>query len=99
MAHINQYSNELGKLFFPDLYVNEGIYSSVDYDYIHNELSKPGVNLKLLWKEYCVSIADGKYHVCYSKYCRGYAQHVKRRSYTNHIEHKPGRTIEVNWLH
>lgn len=40
---------------------------------------------------------DGKYPVSYSKYCRGYAQHVERHNYTNHIEHKPGIRTEIDW--
>ena len=75
----------------------KNIYLAVDYDYVHKELSKPGVNLKLLWKEYCLSAKDGKYPVSYSKYCRGYAQHVERHNYTNHIEHKPGIRTEIDW--
>ena len=91
ISTIDQYSDdELGKLFFPEMYESENIYLAVDYDYVHKELSKPGVNLKLLWKEYCLSAKDGKYPVSYSKYCRGYAQHVERHNYTNHIEHNLG---------
>lgn len=37
------------KLLFPDKYVFEDIYEPVDYDYIHKEMSKTGVTLKLLW--------------------------------------------------
>lgn len=98
VSTIDQYSDdELGKLFFPEMYESENIYLAVDYDYVHKELSKPGVNLKLLWKEYCLSAKDGKYPVSYSKYCRGYAQHVERHNYTNHIEHKPGIRTEIDW--
>ena len=69
-----------------------------DYEYIHNELSKPGVTLKLLWNEYCIKINDGKYPVSYSKFCRGYTEHVQNHNYTNHIQHKPGIRTEVDWL-
>ena len=51
-AKLKCYSDtELGKLFFPNLYESEDIYAPIDYEYIHNELSKPGVTLKLLWNE------------------------------------------------
>ena len=69
----------------------------IDYEYIHNELSKPGVTLKLLWNEYCIKINDGKYPVSYSKFCRGYTEHVQNHNYTNHIQHKPGIRTEVDW--
>ena len=50
-AKLECYSDtELGKLFFPNLYESEDIYAPIDYEYIHNELSKPGVTLKLLGK-------------------------------------------------
>lgn len=95
---IDQYSDtELGKLFFPEQYEDEEIYSQVDYEYVHNELSKPGVNLKLLWNEYCISIQDDKYPVSYTKFCRDYAKYVNTHSYTNHIDHKPGIRTEVDW--
>ena len=68
-----------------------------DYEYIHNELSKPGVTLKLLWNEYCIKINDGKYPMSYSKFCRGYTKHVQSHNYTNHIQHKPGIRTEVDW--
>ena len=70
-AKLECYSDtELGKLFFPNLYESEDIYAPIDYEYIHNELSKPGVTLKLLWNEYCIKINDRKYPVSYSKFCR-----------------------------
>ena len=98
-AKLECYSDtELGKLFFPNLYESEDIYAPIDYEYIHNELSKPGVTLKLLWNEYCIKINDGKYPVSYSKFCRGYTEHVQNHNYTNHIQHKPGIRTEVDWL-
>ena len=97
-AKLECYSDtELGKLFFPNLYESEDIYAPIDYEYIHNELSKPGVTLKLLWNEYCIKINDGKYPVSYSKFCRGYTEHVQNHNYTNHIQHKPGIRTEVDW--
>lgn len=98
-AKLECYSDtELRKLFFPNLYESEDIYAPIDYEYIHNELSKPGVTLKLLWNEYCININDGKYPVSYSKCCRGYREHVQNHNYTNHIQHKPGIRTEVYWL-
>ena len=98
-AKLECYSDtKLGKLFFPNLYESEDIYASIDYEYIHNELSKPGVTLTLLWNEYCIKINDGKYPVSYSKFCREYTELVQNHNYTNHIQHKPGIRTEVDWL-
>ena len=73
--HISKHTSSKVKrrkeeLFFPNLYESEDIYAPIDYEYIHNELSKPGVTLKLLWNEYCIKINDRKYPVSYSKFCR-----------------------------
>ena len=36
VSTIDQYSDdELGKLFFPEMYESENIYLAVDYDYVH----------------------------------------------------------------
>ena len=48
----------LYKLFFPEKLAAEDIYELPDYDYVHQELKKVGVTLKLLWKEYCDSCRD-----------------------------------------
>jgi hypothetical protein len=41
-----------------------------DYSYIHKELAKPGVNLSLLWTEYCESAyTNGKTPYMYSQLC------------------------------
>ena len=32
------------------------IFEGVDYDYVHSELKKTGVNLKLLWNEYRIIV-------------------------------------------
>ena len=39
-------------LFFPDKLTADQIYELLDYEYVHEELKKVGVNLKLLWGEY-----------------------------------------------
>lgn len=38
-------------LVFPQNVVST-VFEPVDYEYIHSELKKTGVNLKLLWNEY-----------------------------------------------
>ena len=65
---------EVYKLVFPNKYQVEYIYESPDYEYVHSELKKTGVNLKLLWNEYkdqCLkkkALAMG-----YTKYCTEYS--------------------------
>ena len=48
----NMSDEEAYRLFYPDKYVNEIMYADPDYEYVHKELSKVGVTLKLLHEEY-----------------------------------------------
>lgn len=89
--------DELYLLFFPDN-INSGlIYQKPDYEYVHKELSKKGVTLKLLWQEYCSEITGGKYPISYTSFCREYNDYYQKHNYTNRIIHKPGVCTEVDW--
>jgi len=89
---------EVYRLFYPDKHANETMYRDPDYAYVHQELKKVGVTLKLLHEEYtekCVkenAIPMGK-----TKFCEGYAEHTIVNKLTNHILHKPGEAVEVDW--
>lgn len=89
---------EVYRLFYPDKHVSETLYMLPDYNYVHAELKRTGVNLKLLWNEYkdtCYqkqSISLG-----YTKFCEGYSDFVMKNSLTNHLIHKPGIVCEVDW--
>lgn len=45
-------NTDIEHLFYPDRGNNEGR-RLPDFEYIYNELVKPGVTLSLLWAEYC----------------------------------------------
>lgn len=45
-------NKDIEQLFYPGRGTNEGR-RLPDYEYIYNELAKPGVTLSLLWAEYC----------------------------------------------
>jgi len=86
------------RMFYPDKHVSETLYRSPYYNYIHAELKKTGVNLKLLWEEYkdsCKTSSD--LSMGYTKFCEGYSEHVTAKSLTNHLRHKPGMVCEVDW--
>ena len=87
---------EVYLLFFPDKFRKETVYTPVNYEYVHSELKKTGVTLKLLWHEYKYSAKDGV-PVGYTKFCDDYAKYVEQNSLTNHITHKPGVVFEVDW--
>lgn len=89
---------EAYEIIFPDKFKPTIEYSKVDYDYVHSELKKVGVTLKMLWSEYVIECQDKREFACgYDKFCRGYNEYVASKNITSHIERKPGITIEVDW--
>ena len=69
-----------------------------DYDYVHKELLKSGVTLKLLWEEYVDSCRrSGKPPYMYSQFCKLYQDYVNQHRLTMHIRHKPGDKLMVDW--
>ena len=90
--------NEVYRMFFPDKHAVDDLYKDPDYEYIHQELLKTGVTLKLLWEEYkdkCLE--DDSIPMGYTKFCEGYGKHVTINKLTNHLENKPGVKTEVDW--
>jgi transposase len=86
------------RLFYPDRHAVETLYKDPGYDYVHEELKKTGVTLKLLWDEYRTACAvGGGLAMGYTKYCKGYTQHTIKKNLTNHLLHKPGIAVEVDW--
>jgi transposase len=84
------------KLFPEDALIP--ILTAPDFDYIHKELLKSGVTLKLLWEEYVDACrTSGKPPYMYSQYCKLYQDHVDKSNLTMHIRHKPGDKLMVDW--
>lgn len=89
--------DELYGDFFPDK-SSPTVLEEVDYNYVHKELNKTGVTLKLLWDEYVAATRlKGNFPVSYVTYTRGYDGCVSIRGFANHLEHKAGDRIEVDW--
>ncbi len=89
---------EAYRRFYPDKHAHEVIYRQPDYDYVHNELKRPGVTLKLLWQEYQTECrSEGQFAFGYTKFCLGYDEHTVSNNLTNHLEHRPGDACEVDW--
>lgn len=85
-------------LLFPDKKTSQQFYEPVDYEMVHKELLKPGVTLRLLHEEYQDECRHkGKISVGYSKFCDDYDKYAGTHKYANHIYHKPGDRIEVDW--
>ena len=84
--------------FYPDKFALENLYDKPDYEYVHQELKRTGVTLKLLWQEYQDKCrASGNIPMGYTKYCQGYSEYTIVNKLTNHLEHKPGVAVEVDW--
>ena len=85
-------------LLFPERAEIEDATAQVDYDYVHDELQRDGVTLLILWEEYRdQAIAEELVPKSYTTFCRGYRRYVTSRNVTNHLEHKPGQVMEVDW--
>lgn len=69
-----------------------------DFGYIHKELLRSGVTLKLLWEEYIDTCrSSGKPPYMYSQFCKLYQDYVNKNKLTMHIRHKPGDKLMVDW--
>ena len=86
------------RMFYPDRHTLENLYDKPDYEYVHQELKRTGVTLKLLWQEYQDKCkASDSIPMGYTKYCQGYIDYTIVNKLTNHLEHKPGAAVEVDW--
>lgn len=69
-----------------------------DYNHVHQELARKGVNLKLLWAEYAEGCRHaGKDYLQYAQFCVRYRQYAQKTKATMHISYKPGERCEVDW--
>lgn len=73
-------------------------YKMPDYEYIHREMSKPGVTQQLLWFEYCDQCMDaGEIPYQLTQFKTHYREYVSKTKATMHINRKPGELMEVDW--
>jgi len=94
----NQSDQDVYRMFYPDKHAVADMYRDPDYEYIHKELKKVGVTLKLLWSEYQDTCrTENTIPMGYTKFCEGYRDYTIANKLTNHLEHKPGIATEVDW--
>ena len=90
--------DRLYDIFYPDKFKYTPQYAPVKYDYVHKELNKTGVTLKLLWEEYCIRCEEeGSTPCSYITFTRNYKNYTQKKEYTSRITHKPGVEVEVDW--
>lgn len=86
------------ELFYPTKFKAISVQKEPDYDYVHKELKRVDVTLKLLWQEYVTACVDGEdIPFGYSRYCEGYNGFIATTKATSHLIHKPGIICEVDW--
>lgn len=65
------------RMFYPDRHTLETLYDKPDHEYVHQELKRTGVTLKLLWQEYQDKCkASDSIPMGYTKYCQGYSDYT-----------------------
>lgn len=90
--------DELYEIFFPTKFKRKSSLTPVDYNYVHDELKKVGVTLKLLWEEYVDDCKKEGTKACsYPTFVINYEHYTSNKKYTSHIDHRPGEDIEVDW--
>ena len=88
---------ELAARLFPQG-ETQPVFKMPDYDYVHGELSKPGVTQQLLWFEYCDKCrAAGEIPYQLTQFKKYYREYVVKTKATMHINRKPGELMEVDW--
>ncbi len=69
-----------------------------DYEYVHNEMQKRNVTLKLLREEYSEKcIEKGTPFMKYTHFTTLYRQYCEEHKLTMHINRKLGEKLEVDW--
>lgn len=91
-------NKDIEYLFYPNRGNNEGR-RLPDYEYVYNELAKPGVTLSLLWAEYCAK-CEAEHTIPYqhSQFNDKYHAYAASKKATLRIKRKPGETMEVDWV-
>ena len=91
-------NKDIEQLFYPGRGTNEGR-RLPDYEYIYNELAKPGVMLSLLWAEYCAK-CEAEHTIPYqhTQFNEKYHAYAASKKATLRIKRKPGETMEIDWI-
>jgi len=83
---------------YPEKQVVAKGYFPVNWEYVHKELMKKNMTLKLLHLEYEILARDAhKIPYAYRSYCYQYTEYAKKFKLTMPIRRKPGEILEVDW--
>lgn len=88
---------ELAEKLYPSL-PDKPTYKMPDYEYVHREMQRSGVTLKLLWLEYCEQCRkSGEIPYQSTQFNKYYNDYVVKNNATMHLNHKPGEIMQVDW--
>lgn len=94
----DQWTNaKLKELFYPEGPLTHQ-HKMPNYEYVHKEMAKSGVNLMLLWSEYCEACETSpQAPYQYTQFCEHYKRFILKSKATMRIKRKPGEMLEVDW--
>jgi len=88
---------ELALKLFPPM-ETKPVFKMPDYNYVHTEMSKPGVTLQLLWFEYCGKCrAEDATPYQLTQFKKYYREYTVKNKATMRLNRNPGETLEVDW--
>jgi transposase len=83
LLQVDLTDGDLEKILFPDSANPPSLRKKPDLEYIHKEIVKPGVTLRLLWTEYCTACRLGnELPLMYSQFCYYYQQYAATQQAT-----------------
>jgi transposase len=90
--------SDLEKTLFPGADAHSSSRRPPELEYIHKEMAKPSITLRLLWTEYCTTCRmASEQPMMYSQFCYHYQKYAETKRATMHISRKPGEQTEVDW--
>lgn len=93
----NVSDKELAAKLYPTM-PDKPSYKMPDYEYVHKELQRSGVTLKLLWLEYCEKCREtGEIPYQSTQFNKYYSDYIVKNNATMHLNHKPGEIMQVDW--
>lgn len=94
----NMTNTWLQEYLFPEKKVIAKGYFPISWDYVHKELMKKNMTLKLLHTEYERDARNAnKIPYAYRSFCEQYGNYAKKFKLTMPIRRKPGEILEVDW--
>lgn len=81
----------------PDRHVHESVFEAPDWEHVHGEMAKVGVDLRLLHGEYRAECARRhRVPMGCTKFCEGYGAWAVANDLAKRIERKAGQSCEVD---